>query len=372
MQAVSARFLTTIAASHAVVVVCEVWSGIGGTLLTTLQPMTGSVTVDVANAVRRRCVVSFADPTGTLSPTGPSSILAPYGNELRLYRGVAYGDGTTELVPLGVFGITDVTVDDKSGSTVVVVDASDRSRKVTRAKLSDVYAIAAGTDTASALKALIQNRVPLLATGLFAFLATTTTTPLMTLQPGDDPWQVAQNIATSAGLDLFFDAAGICTLRKVLDPKTAAIVGTYLEGAGATLLGLSRKVTDRETYNDVVVTGESTGLNGPIRVQVVDNDTSSPTYISGGYGDVIRFYSSPLLTSTAQATAAGTAILNRGTGLVEQVTFDAIVNPALDVDDVVQIIRAASQTNARYSLDALTIPLEWSVSMAATTRKRSA
>src|SRR5512146_2193069 len=63
----------------------------------------GDVQIDRTASQRRRCTVSCVDPTGTLTPTTADSILTPYGTEVRPYRGVQYDDGTTEVVPLGVF-----------------------------------------------------------------------------------------------------------------------------------------------------------------------------------------------------------------------------------------------------------------------------
>lgn len=356
MLITSAAFATAITTSHRIATAAEVWSGVSasgpGTLLGTFTPTAGLVKVDIANATRRSCDVTLVDPNYVPS-TG--ALITPYGNELRLYRGVTYPNGARELMPLGVFAIASADVTDTPQGISIKVLGFDRADKVARALLTDTYSIAAGTNTAVAIQALITSRVGGLT---FSFAPTTAVLPSTTLVVGDNPWAKALELAKSIGADLFFDAYGVCTLTPVTDPATAPVSATLAEGATSTLVDLARSITNRETFSDVIAIGQGSGVGDPIRAQVTDINPQSPTYINGPYGDVVTIYRSPLLTSAAMATAAAQAVLFRGTGLAEQITMRTLVNPALDVGDVVVVTRARAKViNARYTIDALDIPL---------------
>lgn len=374
MLTVTAAFLVEVARSHRIATAAQVMSGVtasspGVVLNSSLRITGGTVRADVANAIRRSCDVTLVDPTGTVTPAQAGDLLSPYGNEVQLFRGVTYTDGTTETVPLGVFGIAEVKVEDAAQLLTINVVGYDRADRVARALLTDSYTIAAGTNTATGIQALIASRVPGLT---YNFTTTATTLPLTVFQVGDDPWAKSLEMAKAIGCDLFFDPYGVCTLTPVTDPNVAPTVATFAEGASATLTKLSRAFTNRQTFSDVIAIGQGSGVGTPVRAQVQDLNVLSPTYYLGPYGDVVTVYNSPLLLTAAQATTAATAILNRQTGLAEQLTLAALVNPALDIFDVVQVTRARSNVNARYSIDSLTYPLSADGTLEAIVRRRTA
>ena len=59
-----------------------------GAVIRTLSAHGGSVDADRAGRILRRFDCVLADPTGELTPAGIRDLLAPFGTELRLYRGV--------------------------------------------------------------------------------------------------------------------------------------------------------------------------------------------------------------------------------------------------------------------------------------------
>lgn len=372
MQTRTAAFDAAVVASHRLATRCDVFTGVtaagAGSLLYTGADITkGSVTVDVNNAIRRTCKLDFVDRTGALTPATASDLLSPLtGNELKLYRGITYPTGGAELIPLGVFGISKVDVNDTPAGVTIAIEGYDRARRVQRAALTDTYRIADGTNVATAIQALIASRVPGLT---YAFTTTTVTTPGIVYKTGDDPWAKALALAASIGCDLYFDALGTCSLVPVPDPTTQPVSWTYA-GASTTVTKLSHGYVDVDTYNDFVVTGGGTGVATPVRAVAKDTNPQSPTYISGAYGDVVKVVSSNLITTAAQALTVATALLQRSIGVAERLTFDIIVNPAHDVGDVVRVTRG--KVDANYVLDALTVPLDPSSAMVAVARRRNA
>lgn len=373
MYPVSAAFLAGLRRSHRAAFRADLYDG--GSLAATLDVLGGNVEVDGNAARRRRGRVGLADLTGTLTPADLTDLVAPNGNEMRLFRGLAVEGGEVEWCPLGVFGIGEVKVVDSGAGVRLEVQGMDRSRKVSRNRWEQAYALPAGTNYGTAIQDVIESRLP---GTTYSFVTTTRTTPLLVLgeERENDPWKDATEMAQAIGCDLFFDPDGVCVLRPVPDETTAGVSFDYAEGVGGVLLGGERLLTDERTYNAVVVTGEGSGLDAPVREVVYDDDPASPTYVgsppgSSDFGLVPRFLTSALITTSAQALEAGQAVLRRSLGVVEDVRFSAVVNPAHEAGDVVRVRRRAMKVDARYVLESFTVPLDVSSALTATTKKRA-
>jgi hypothetical protein len=86
MQGFTAEFAQTVQQSHTAVVLAEVIQN--GKVVATLDVHAGSVQADRTAAQLRTMQFEIVDPTGNLTPTGMSSLLAPFGTRIQLYRGV--------------------------------------------------------------------------------------------------------------------------------------------------------------------------------------------------------------------------------------------------------------------------------------------
>lgn len=367
MYALSAEAAAALRQSHTVDSIVEVYDA--GELIGTLPVLAGGVTVDATAAIRRSLDVTVVDDDGSWLPVTETSALTPYGNEVRPYRGILLPSGDVEYVPLGVFGISAANVTDTGNGVTIQVQGYDRARRVQRARWTDPYVIAAGTNYATAIQDLIANRLP---GTIFSFMLTTRTTPLLVLgvERDHDPWKLAQEMAAALGAELFFDADGVCVLRPEPDPATAPVSWSYAEGEEAMILGVKRSLSDEGAYNHVVVTGESTSNTAPVRGEARDEDPASPTYYLGDFGDVPFFVTSRYVTSSAMAVDAAEALLLRVRSLTERVSFPSIVNPAHEGSDVVTVVRAEAGVDDLYVLESFTIPLGATQAMEATTRKR--
>lgn len=366
MYPVSDLFKAELKHSHKIATKVEVYNN--GALVQELNVIGGQVNASDDAAIRRRCKFTVVDRDGSLVPTSADSLLAPYGNEVRMYRGLGMPENTEELVPLGIFNISAVQVVDTGEGVKIFVEGFDRARKVQRNRFTFQYIIGAGSNYATAIQDLIEDRYPGLT---YNFMPVTTTTPLLSFESGSDPWEAAQKMATSIGAELYFDVEGVCVLRPIPDPATDPVVWTYAEGAEATILHVEKKSSDERTYNHIIVTGESSNAP-PVRAEAKDDDPSSPTYYLGDYGDVPYFYKSAFITTQAQAQAVADALLLRTLGVVEQVNFTAIVNPAHEVGDIIEITRGRAGINARYVLTDFNVNLDPQQPMNASTRRRQA
>lgn len=368
MYPVSERFLSALVASHTPVSYIEVWSSYRGVrLLDSLPFGSSSVSIDSNADVRRSLTVSFTDAEGTYVPQVPTDLLVPYGAELRPYRGIRFSDGTEEYAPLGCFPLTDNDMKASGRDLPIALTAPDRAQLVQAAKATDFITVAAGTNVAVGIKAILDARLPGLSYNLEP---TTFTTPGVVLQPGDDPWKAVRDMAASAGQDLAFDAAGVVKSQTVPDPDTVSPSTDYPDGALSVTTEVSKKLTVTGTFNVVVVTGEGPGVTTPVTATAQDTNPASPTFIGGPLGQRVKTIKSDQATTTAQAQAIADAELRQALGLTEQVGFTGIVNPATDAYDVITIENDKLHVNGRYVVSQAAIPLEWSGMMTVSTRAR--
>jgi hypothetical protein len=369
MYPVSAAFLTAVRQAHTATTLVHVIDGATGNP-TVVQPVDLEVTIDRTRDVRRTVSGTIADPTGDLTPADADALLAPFGNELRMWRGVMFPAGTEETVPLGVFRLTDFTVNDGAGGVTIDIEGADRALVVQRNRWVDPYVITSGTPVEDAVADLLADRYPDVQTN---FPTTGQTTPKVVLDAGaeSDPWRDARELFRAAGYELYFDADGIAvaTAPPTLDTNPTI---TYADGADAVLLDLSRQVsTAASVYNGVVAAGEGTELETPVRAEAWDDDPTSPTYRYGPFGQVPLFYTSPLITTASQAQTAADSRLASILGASEQVEWGQIVNPALDAGDVLEITRASAGLDAvRIILDTVSIPLRAAEAMSGAGRRR--
>lgn len=327
-----------------------------GTAITDVAVSGGSVSVDAGRAVRRTCTATILDPLGSLVPDSGGDVLTPFGAELTLEAGFVLPSGT-EYVPLGVFVLTEVKVDQAGAGARISVSGSDRSLRISRNRWLTPYTIAAGTRAVDAIADLLTDRWPDCPLAFGAMEETIGAA--VVLEPGqdNDPWQDAVKIAADLGLDLAFDAAGRAVLRQVPDLSSDDPVATYTDGDTAMVTQISRGLTMEGRYNGVIVSGETVEGVTPVSAAAWDTDPTSPTWIDGPLGRVPRFYVSNLITTVAQAQATADAMLRNELGAAEAVSWAQVQNPAHDVYDVVQITRPEVGVDARYIIDALTVPL---------------
>jgi hypothetical protein len=357
-------FRAAVRESHTAVATAEVWRGLQKIL--DLDVDEGSVQVSVNRAARRTCSASFSVSRNAndLVPDTSFDAITPFGNEIRLYRGIEFPNGTREMVPLGVFVITRVDIEEASDRVRVAISGVDRSIKVSRNVWLEPYQVSAGALT-DALTGLLQNRWPAIELS-FPTLAVQVQQQVLGQNAGSDPWKDAVYLAEMAGYDLFFDANGLCVLQPFPSPDSASVVATYTDDD--VLLRVQRQDTTDDTYNGVVYIVESSWLLVPYRVEVWDLDPNSPTYRYGGFGEVPKIVSQSAITDNNSATTAAAALLSKGLGLAQNVTWDAIVDPALDVNDVVLVRNEGTKTERVLIVDQVTIPLSPSASLSAQAR----
>lgn len=347
MYPVSDRFLARLAESHTPLTVVQLFLTDGRVI--DLEHTGGSVTVDRAQAIRRTCTVTCPDPS--LIPRTPADELATYGAQLRITRGVTYGDGSQELVPLGVFRLDSVDGDVSMGP--VTLAGKDRSVIVADDKFTAPYR-ATGT-VVSAITALIQRSLPT-ADVISTIIDATIGSRVFDIE--GDPWAAVQEIASAAGALCYANADGEFVIATLPDLATATPVWSVEAAEGGVYLSGSRGMSSDGVHNGVLARGENTSDNvAPVSYLAVDTDPNSPTYWSGPYGRRPMFYTSATLITTAAAQNAARLKLAEAKAPNASGDFSSLPNPALEPGDVLRVVHEDGSREL-HQIASFTVPLD--------------
>jgi len=326
-----------------------------------LHVTTGTVTADRSAQFRRTATLTCFDPDGTLVPQDAKAALTPFGTEMRPYKGIVYTDGTTEVYPLGVYRLSEVDIVEANPLNAtrisINITAYDRSRTISRDKFLTTYTIPAGTLITTAFQQLVYRTFP---NAQFDIVSSELVTPyILTYAVGDDPWQACMDLATSVGCQAYFNTDGWAILAPPADVNAlSAPSWDYIEGSGCTMTDIEAIYTDDPGYNGVIVIGASPGTGlPPIQGIAWDTDPASPTYYLGPYGQVPQLVNDSTITTVAQANAVAYGLLNAQLGFTTQTDITCWTNPAIEVDDVIQVERQPVSATGLYVCDALTVPM---------------
>jgi hypothetical protein len=356
----------------------------------------GEVKIDRTSQDVRR-TISFTTNDATLVPTKSTDALSIYGNHIYAYRGVLWNidnigtdlantppplsreimapsSGAYEIVPLGVFRINSVSIDEQAdGQITISVDGSDISSNIAKNawtspvtvwKSKYTVPVSASATTPEqtyiatgvheAIKLLINDRwgngrKSVFGEPRFEFGGVANkplTKPVimgsMTISTtgSNSPWTDITGLAASIGAELFVDADGSFRLQPIPDPNTISPVWDFFDGEGGLLITANRKLNDSKAVNYVIATGENTGTKTPVKAVAYDGDPASPTYYKGEFGRVVgRESGRKKLTTQAEVQNAADTYLNWFVGGEEATTMEGVVNPALDTGDVIRVRR---------------------------------
>src|SRR4051812_34916396 len=241
--------------------------------------------------------------------------------------------------------------------TSITVNAVDLSRAISRNVWQQPFTVPGGMNYGDAVRLMVLNRLP--SQTEFSIATTTRTTPLLVygLQQGTDPWQDIQEVSAAVGFESFFDARGVFTFRPVPDPRYGIPVWSFDDTDAPSIVEAKRQLSDEQTFNDIVVVGQSSSSQNPVSAEAYDDDPSSPTYIRGPYGRVSQRVTFSLITKQDQAQDAANATLFNSLGAAETVTIVVVPMPALEPGDVISVTVPETGTQGTYYINSMTTSL---------------
>lgn len=309
-----------------------------------LEPTSASFTQDTRRSGRWNGKMTFQ--RADLVPATPRDLLTPFGTTVVAEMGLELLDGTVDYVPYGVYDLDDTDSDINSDSRTVNVQLIDLSDRVDRYRFESPFIGSTGTTLSLLTRAIIRSRTGF-DPGMTTIPITLPSPRTFGLEAETGPWEELLDVFDSFGLILWYDRQG---RPRAINP-TPLVSNAY---ALTTVVALTTKF-DTRPANVIVARGESTNdAVAPVQSVVTDDDPGSPTYAGTGpgtspYGRRTQYYSSPLITTVAQATSAAQAILAANLGAGASYTLRMPYDPTVDAGDVV------SYGGITYVIDSVTL-----------------
>lgn len=358
MYPISAAARAALRGSHAVDSRVTAYTPASG-VLAGVPVTSGSVEADAKSQVRRTASLAVAD--ARLWPAGGFDALSPVGAEVGIEFGIVLPTGT-EWVPVFRGPVQSASLS-LPATSALAVTLADRSKWVAEDRLDVPSQTRPATTTVAEIARLITESLP----GVEVVDLTGNTTLAPVLDIDKERWQDGvEKLADSIAAEVYADGLGRFVIRRqpTLDDAPVWVVDA---GATGVLIKADRELTREGVYNAVIATGERTDGTPPVYAKVTDDDPASPTRYGGPFGRRPRYYSSPLLTSQAQAQTAAAAILARARGYVATVELEAVPNPALEPGDVIEV-RLPDGSRQRHIVDKVPLSLAATDTQSLTTR----
>lgn len=355
-----------LAAGHRHYVRIEVWSGTG-VQLAIPAPMgdpegglvyeSGILSATLGSRVTR--TLSLSVPY-QFYPTAPTDLLAPFGNELRVYRGVTLGDGSN-LYTWQVFRgkIQDVT---RSSAGDCSVYCTDRASEVVDHAFESPQNSQTSNTVFQEFQRLVLDAVPNANFGT----SDPFNTPVQPLTWEYDRGSALDEMATSATAVWYALANGDFVMRKLpwIGNRPAVLAVTDLPGGFVN--GWTRRRSRSDIFNVVTVTGERLNGDAPVFATASDTNPASPSYTLGGFGIKSKLERLQTPATQGAALAAAESLLATYITPIEEWTLQFPPDASLELGDVLQV--DVDVASVRQVVTGFTLPLDLSQNMTISTR----
>lgn len=326
-----------------------------GNVLTALTPvlLDGQVVVDMDAEVTRAATLSFLDPAHALSfDTDSPDDGALYADRMVKIDYAARVEALGRYVSVTIFH-GPVTKLDRAGD-VVNIEAQGKE-SIARGAIWRTLTLKKGWFVTSAIKILLGDRA---GETRFAFPKGDDRLPkARSLDRYAEIWATAKSLASSIDRQLFYNGAGIATLRTY--PSTA--VYTFREGQGGDVVADVQVSYSMDDVKNVVVVEGGLPSGSKTRVRYVAVAPSSHPLSPARLGPtghpkylVEVITDDSIRSPTAAKKKAESTLADRLREVVE-VTFDSLPVPHLDIGDLVGI--ETPDVSLQFRLRQFTIPL---------------
>lgn len=290
--------------------------------------LAGSVEADAGQQARWSCNLMLA---GVDIGRGRDQF-GLFGPRIRVSLGLVYDDGDVEWCGLGVYIVDGDVTRHRDGT----VDVSGKSLE--QVVIDDRF-VRPRTFEPQPARGLVWRLLGESVPGVGLSWRVDDTLVLPKLIEERDRWGLLDgrtddpSVARSLGARLFTDGRGqfvMAPVASLADDPVWAVTG----GVDGVQVDVTDTISTTGVYNMVVARGVSQDKKpAPGPAVMADRDPNSPTFI--GLRRKPRFYASPMLKNLAQCQQAALAMLNPSLGFAAQVNLTAVLNPALEVGDVI-------------------------------------
>lgn len=280
-----AIYRDAVSRSYAYTVRCDVCDRSGTVLYRDLPFVDGSVSATLSSRVARTLAMTVTRdwfPVTTVGTPDPKALLAPFGNRLRVFAGITYGDGNQVLFPV-FYGRIESVILAQSGQ--VAVNAVDLAADVVDAQFEAPENSAPNNAVGTEIKRLITEALPNATYGA----SDTAGGRVGALTWEQDRAKALDDLAASVGMLWYPLADGSFVIRTSPWAKSGQVAqvtvtdGQVWPANAGQAQTFAATLSRTNVYNSVVVTAERQGET-PIYAIARDLDPTSPTYYLGNFG----------------------------------------------------------------------------------------
>jgi hypothetical protein len=315
-----AQYRDALARPHLVYSRVDVLDRSGNVLQADLPFIDGNVRATLSSRVARVLSLSVDRswfPITSAGAVDASGVLAPFGNRIRAYRGIVYGDGSYVRFP-AFFGRIETVQMGRSGQ--VSLSANDLAADVVDAQFEVPEQSNPANTISSEFKRLILEALP---------DATFGTSDLTGLKIAPVAWQsdragALDDMSATAAMTWYplADGSFVQRLTPWTKPgQTASVTltdGTNLApGAYGMISDWAITVSRTGVYNSVVFTSERQDGTAPVYAIVRDTTVTSPTYILGNFGQKPMLVQNQIALTQSQCLAAAQSTLKQAKAITQ-------------------------------------------------------
>lgn len=320
--------------SSAYTVAATVESWLGSEYLGAVPVEDGSVSWDAGQQVQGSLSLSVPrvgaagnEDWRDWDPTDPTHPLACFGQVLHVSLTIgSLISSAWWTVPLGRFLITSV----EPGPSTVRVTGKSLLQRLEEDRLTEPMAPDPAGSMASELRRLVGSRMGLIIDPALRDY------PCPSMTWGESRIDAVYEIARSWPAVVREGGDGILYVSPPTPDPTSRPELRLSDGAEGTVVGVAASVSRDKIYNRVVARGQSSDEGSP-SFQAVADQLSGPMRVDGPYGVVPRFFSSPLITSVAQAKSTAEAMLADAVRKKVTVPVEHAPDPRIRLDAHVEV-----------------------------------
>lgn len=329
MLSVSALAMEALRGPHQVYTRVEVWLD-GVRQLEGLPINGGSVRASLQSRVTRTLNL---DVPPEWFPESPADLLAPFGTELRAYRGVSIGGNTTH--PSYVWPVFRGPIGSIRWTTAgtCAIQAVDRAGDVAGAQFLAPISVTAGDRLHSRVQSFISEAVDDAEFAPFTLVDRI----LPTLAWDEDRGKALDDLAATAGGFWYALADGRFILTPVPWVYSDGVVDLTLDDTDPILRGASIEYSRDGVYNMFVARSERTDGSAPDRYVTQVTDAASPIRFDGPYGRRVLHHSVQGANNGAALQLIGETLKQRSQALAETWSAAIVPFPALELGDLLYL-----------------------------------
>lgn len=333
-----AQYRDALARPHTSYSQVDVLARDGTVLYSGLPFIDGTVRATLSSRVARTLSLTVDQSWFPLTSAGAidsGGLLAPFGNRLRVRRGIVYGDGSSVLFPAFYGRIEQVQL---TASGSVSVSGNDLAADVVDAQFESPESSNPAHTISQEFVRLIQEALPDATFGTSDL--TDVKIPPVAWQ--NDRAQALDDMSATASM-LWYPLADGSFVQRVTpwtSPGEVALVGLS-DGTGSsqgTIADFTITISRTGVYNSVVFTSERQDGSAPVYAVVRDLNPASPTYYLGNFGRKPLLVQNQTALSQAQCRSAAQTGLKSATAIAQ--TWDSVSivpDASLELGDLISM-----------------------------------